>query len=247
MAISSTEFIRSARIAWPSAESPRLCGNEHPYDSFLFTCDMRAGGSSVREFVVGPQRIRMVHTAMVVRQLYLPSVPSRLYQLYPRLGRGRRARAQVICHHHHHRRHRRRCYPRGDGSGTGSHSPDGLRLITPVRDARMVRCHSLRTARAEFRTVPRLIDSIIFENLMTTRERKGSCGTLSRHYDCDNVKKNYVRDVIALSFIVGFFINFLNKNCCQYYRRVWSVWLTKLNNFSFFKCILQIKKKCSFK
>lgn len=62
------------------------------------------------------------------------------------------ARVQVICHHYHgcrrRRRRRRRCYPRGDDRGTGSHSPDGLRLITPVRDVRMVRCHSLRTARA---------------------------------------------------------------------------------------------------
>lgn len=152
----------------------RVCGNEYPYDSFC-SCMIRD-----REEVplVSLSLGRRGYIA-VVCQLYLPSVPNSPYQLYPRLGR--RARVQVICHyHHHHYHHRRRCRcccsrgccPRGDSSATGSHSPDGLRLITPVRDARMVRCHSLRMARAEFRTARLIIGSTIFENLITREEER---------------------------------------------------------------------------
>jgi hypothetical protein len=49
--------------------------------------------------------------------------------------------------------------------------PMGFRLITPVRDARMVRCHSLRTTRAQFWTTRLIIGPTIFESLMMREER----------------------------------------------------------------------------
>lgn len=135
-------------IRWPSAES-RPWKSEHPYNLFCSRMIRRAE-VPFAGFVIG---LRIVHTAMV-HQLYLPSVPSSSRTNCVRDSDA--ARVQVICHHH----------PRGDGGGivrplfsSSSPSPPmGFRLITPVRDARMVRCHSLRTTtRAASRTARLII------------------------------------------------------------------------------------------